>query len=72
MATLAATPLVLPFDPASLPMEKRCEYLHKLWSADVDPFVFVGIARRLGYGLCCHWDITADMPLLAPDLRILH
>jgi hypothetical protein len=66
MATAASAPLVLPFDPAALPLERRREYLCALWRADVDPFVFVGTARRLGYVLGCHWDVEAGMPVLSP------
>lgn len=65
MATIASTPLVLPFDPATLPLEQRREYLRALWRADVDPFLFVGTARRLGYVLGCHWDADAGMPVLS-------
>jgi hypothetical protein len=72
MATLASRPVVIPFDPASLPMDQRREYLRKLWNADVDPFVFVGTARRLGYALGCRWDICAGMPVLTPTLDVLH
>lgn len=56
MAILAATPLVLTFDPATLSMDERYEYLRRLFNADVDPFVFVGTARRLGYALDGRWD----------------
>lgn len=72
MATPAFAPLVIPFDPASLTLEQRREYLRTLWNADVDPFVFVGTARRLGYALGCRWDIEAGMPVLAPMLITLH
>lgn len=66
MATLAATPIVMPFDPASLPLEQRRDYLRALWKADIDPFVFVGTARRLGYVLGSRWDADAGMPVLSP------
>ncbi len=66
MATLASTPIVMPFDPASLPLEQRRDYLRTLWRADIDPFVFVGTARRLGYVLGCRWDADAGMPVLSP------
>jgi len=72
MATLASTPLVLPFDPASLSMHERRAYLRVLWNADIDPFVFVGMAQRLGYVLGCRWDCEAGMPTLAPTLTTLH
>ncbi|CAN7190019.1 hypothetical protein LJR230_000417 [Trinickia sp. LjRoot230] len=72
MATTACAPLMLPFDPASLPIEKRCEYLRVLWNADIDPFVFIGTARRLGYVLAARWDWDAGMPALAPVLTLLH
>jgi hypothetical protein len=66
MATSASTPIVIPFDPATLPLERRREYLYALWRADIDPFVFVGTARRLGYVLGCQWDADAGMPVLSP------
>lgn len=66
MATPASTPIVIPFDPASLSLDRRREYLRTLWRADIDPFVFVGTARRLGYVLGCHWDADAGMPVLTP------
>jgi hypothetical protein len=72
MATLASAPLVLPFDPASLPMEQRRQYLRTLWDADIDPFVFAGTARRLGYVIRCEWDIAAGMPILLPMVATLH
>jgi hypothetical protein len=64
MTTLASAPVVMPFDPSTLPPDQRREYLQTLWRADIDPFVFVGTARRLGYVLGCHWDIDAGMPVL--------
>ena len=72
MATPAAAPLVLPFDPSFLSMQERRAYLRVLWNADIDPFVFVGMARRLGYVLGCRWDCDAGMPMLAPTLTTLH
>ncbi|CAE6823843.1 hypothetical protein R69746_06180 [Paraburkholderia aspalathi] len=72
MARLASAPLILPFDPASLPQERRREYLLVLWRADIDPFVFVGTARRLGYALGGRWDCDAGMPVLVPTLTTLH
>lgn len=72
MATPASAPLVLPFDLASMPMDKRRAYLRVLWNADIDPFVFVGMAHRLGYVLGCRWDCEAGMPVLAPTLTTLH
>ena len=66
MATPASAPLVLPFDPAALSLEERRDYLRTLWRADIDPFVFVGTARRLGYSLDCRWDVDAGMPVLSP------
>ncbi|MFL9993069.1 hypothetical protein PQR34_19605 [Paraburkholderia sediminicola] len=72
MATLASAPLVLPCDPASLSMHERRAYLRVLWNADIDPFVFVGMAHRLGYALGCRWDCEAGMPMLAPTLATLH
>ncbi|WP_017424048.1 hypothetical protein [Burkholderia glumae] len=44
----------------------RFAYLRALWRADIDPLVFVGTARRLGYALGCHWDADAGMPVLTP------
>lgn len=64
MSTVASATLVMPFDPAGLPLEQRCEYLRTLWRADIDPFIFVGTARRLGYVISCRWDAAADMPEL--------
>ncbi|MCA8165628.1 hypothetical protein [Burkholderia cepacia] len=64
MATLDSAAVVMPFDPARLSLDKRREYLRALWRADVDPSVFVGTARRLGYVLGCHWDADAGMPVL--------
>ncbi|KAG0186593.1 hypothetical protein DFQ28_007598 [Apophysomyces sp. BC1034] len=72
MAIVASPALVIPFDPAFIPVEKRREYLRKLWNADVDPLVFVGIARRLGYALRCHWDAEVGMPVLVHEPSILH
>ncbi|MGV4733182.1 hypothetical protein ACRUK7_24660 [Burkholderia pseudomallei] len=66
MAALASTAVVMPFDLTSLPLDKRRDYLRALWRADVDPFVFVGTARRLGYVLGCYWDVDAGMPVLTP------
>jgi hypothetical protein len=66
MARLASTPLIVPFDPASLPMHRRRAYLRVLWNADVDPMLFVDTARRLGYVVGCRWDCSAGMPVLAP------
>ncbi|MBF3481153.1 hypothetical protein ISG25_30385, partial [Burkholderia pseudomallei] len=51
MAFVASAPLVLPFNAIDLPLEKRREYLRKLWNADVDAIVFLGAARKLGYAL---------------------
>ncbi|MBF3481131.1 hypothetical protein ISG25_29385, partial [Burkholderia pseudomallei] len=51
MATSAAAPLIFPFIVSDLPLEKRREYLRKLWNADVDAIVFLGAARKLGYAL---------------------
>lgn len=66
MATPASAPLVIPFDPATLSLKQRRDYLRTLWRADIDPFVFVGTARRLGYVLGCQWDAEAGMPVLSP------
>ncbi|ADP02301.1 gp8 [Burkholderia phage KL3] len=66
MATLASIAVVMPFDPTRLSLDKRREYLRALWRADIDPLVFVGTARRLGYALGCHWDAEAGMPVLTP------
>ncbi|MGY4726898.1 hypothetical protein [Burkholderia pyrrocinia] len=66
MATLASIAVVMPFDPTRLSLDKRREYLRALWRADIDPLVFVGTARRLGYTLGCHWDADAGMPVLTP------
>ncbi|OXJ40983.1 hypothetical protein CPT_Milagro_035 [Burkholderia phage Milagro] len=66
MATLASTAVVMQFDPTCLSLDKRREYLRALWRADIDPLVFVGTARRLGYVLGCHWDADAGMPVLTP------
>ncbi|WP_459906957.1 hypothetical protein [Caballeronia sp. HLA56] len=70
MARLASTPVAIPFDPAKASSRQRVEYLHALWRADIDPFVFVGVAHRLGYSLRCYWDVRADMPVLTP--LVLH
>ncbi len=35
MATPASAPLVLPFDLASMPMDKRRAYLRVLWNAGI-------------------------------------
>jgi hypothetical protein len=66
MATLDSSAVVMPFDPARLSVDKRREYLRALWRADVDPSVFVGAARRLGYVIGCRWDADAGMPVLTP------
>ncbi|QKM48751.1 hypothetical protein B7760_02789 [Burkholderia glumae] len=63
MATLDSA-VVMSFDPAHLSLDKRREYLRALWRADIDPVVFVGTARRLGYMLGCRWDADAGMPVL--------
>ncbi|MBF3481119.1 hypothetical protein ISG25_31245, partial [Burkholderia pseudomallei] len=55
-----------------LPLEKRREYLRKLWNADVDAIVFLGAARKLGYALGGRWDAATDMPALVPTIRLLH
>jgi hypothetical protein len=70
MATLASTPIVIPFDPASQSLDRRREYLCSLWRADVDLFVLIGTARRLGYALDYHWDSHAGMPVVNPT--VLH
>jgi hypothetical protein len=66
MATQASAPIVIPFDPASQSLDRRREYLCMLWRADIDPFVFIGTARRFGYALDCHWDANVGMPVLTP------
>ncbi|KVC82447.1 hypothetical protein [Burkholderia ubonensis] len=66
MATLASTTVVTAFDPAALSIDQRRDYLRALWRADVDPLLFVGTARRLGYVLGCYWDVDAGMPVLTP------
>lgn len=65
-------PLMLPRSPSAMTMLERRAYLRELWEADIDPFVFVGTARRLGYALGCCWDIDAGMPVLVPTLATLH
>ncbi|CAJ2792752.1 Uncharacterised protein [Burkholderia pseudomallei] len=72
MATSAAVPLIFPFIVSDLPLEKRREYLRKLWNADVDAIVFLGAARKLGYALGGRWDAATDMPALVPTIRLLH
>lgn len=72
MAFAASAPLVLPFNAIDLPLEKRREYLRKLWNADVDAIVFLGAARKLGYALGGRWDAATDMPALVPTIRLLH
>ncbi|BEH22915.1 Uncharacterised protein [Burkholderia pseudomallei] len=76
MAFVASAPLVLPFNAIDLPLEKRREYLRKLWNADVDAIVFLGAARKLGYALGYalggRWDAATDMPALVPTIRLLH
>ena len=66
MATQASAPIVIPFDPASLSLDRRREYLCALWRADIDLFVLIGTARRFGYALDFHWDARAGMPALTP------
>ncbi|RKU01805.1 hypothetical protein C7H84_18995 [Burkholderia sp. Nafp2/4-1b] len=68
MARSAADPVTLAFDLDTLSLDQRHDYLCTLWRANVDPFVFVDIARRLGDALECRWDFDAGMPVLTSIL----
>lgn len=71
-ASLNPAPLMLPRSPSDMTTPERQAYLRELWDADIDPFVFVGVARRLGYVPGCRWDFDVGMPVLVPTFTLLH
>jgi hypothetical protein len=71
MATADSAPLVFPFDVTDLPIEARRDYLRKLWVADVDPVVFMGVAKKLGICVFGREDHEGNTPTFVPTTRVV-